>query len=801
MADPIEYEFARIDSKEEIVVYLERLSEPMSLKELADVLHMPMVQLLLSMTLPHNKNFEREMYKMVRARMYDPESPGPPLVEMPEDDDPDLELRTQKVMEVYYAYTSSYDDGEGGDAIFWGLPEVNLYLPRSKHADSQVKHLYARGTGQDRIFAVERLESVVGGIAPLRSAVKDLEARIEERTAKLGEQNSFTTLVGGVAMLRSTLDLQSRHWEAERRASRLSDSELDVHATNLAAINATVSELEDAAWRKFEAEYIEPERRAADVVLALLDASRKAAGSAGVQVAIEMAFERPKEVVRAELDAIIALTFRACSALARSARAPRFARDHVVDMLDEESRELEPVAAAILKQHAATLGGQTQAEWNEAMASLRKGVELAGDGTPHRSVLRSVQRGIRTYRLGLSATSAILEQGVVAQVMVYLVRGYAAGGRVAPMQAAGRAFAMMLLRGLANSAVQHRAATGELFVVGGARLTAILETVGEIDAAAVKRAGDLAEKIEVPAAGAFWATQGRRLNKLQVRPVPRSPLGASARLAVSVAALALASAPLFGERELRSDEWLSMGAAAISVGEHAGRALEFVSNGAPKGLSWNFGGTDAIQNFDRTMKLFAGVAAGVAGVANGVRALESAGDRKYGQVAIEIAGGAGNLAVGIGQAAMGPLAVRASNELAVLSMARWGAFLNAAGVAIGVAVFIAQVVYDEFMNVGTQNVAGSLLDAIKSMPDAVLLRDQIEYVREAISSRSDSMSALARFRGDPSDDAWSGRPTYWKAAKLGFSERAVAKLFGAGMADVGATLVAFYSLNRRGEGT
>lgn len=800
MADAIEYEFARIDSKEEIVVYLGRLEVPLSLKELADLLHVPMLQILLSMNREHNHEFEREMYRMVRARVYDPESPGLPIVDMLEDDDPDLILRTQKIIEVYYAY-SAFDEGEAGDAVFWGLPAMNLYLPRSKHVESQVGLLYARGTSRDRIFTVERLDSVVGGIAPLRSAVKALEARIDERTAKLGERNSFTTLVGGVAMLRSTLDLQSRHWEAERRAERLSDSEFGVHATNLEAINAAVSELEDAAWRKFDAEYIEPERKAADVVLGLLHGSRKAAGSVGVQVAIEMAFERPKEVVRAELDAIIALTFRACSALARSAHAPRFTRDHVVDMLEEESRELEPAAAEILKQHATTLGAQTQTEWNAAMASLRKGMELAGDATPHRSPLRSVQNGIRTYRLGLSATSAILEQGVVAQVMVYLVRGYAAVGGAEPMQAAGRGFAMMLLRGLANSAVQHRAAAGELFVVGGARLTNILETMREIDDAAMKRAGDLAQKIEVPAAREFWATQGKRLNALQVRPVPRTALGASARMTVSLAALALASAPLFGDRELRSDEWLSMGAAAISVGEHAGRALEFVSNGAPKGLSWSFGGKDPLQNFDRTMKAFASLSAGIAGVANGVRALESAGDRKYGEMAIEIAGGAGNLAVCIGQAAMGPWTSSAANELAGLCLARWGAFLNVAGVAIGVAVFIAQIIYDEFMNVGTENVAGTLLDTIGAIPGAVTLREHVEYVRETISSHSDSMSVLRLFRGDPSDDAWSGRPTFWKAAKLGFSERAVRKLFGAGAADVGTTLTAFYSLNRRGEGT
>lgn len=808
MADAIDYQFARIDSKEEIIVYLSRLSVSMSLKELADVLHMPMLQIILSLNREHNKEFERAMYRMVRERMYHPESPGPPLVDMLEDGDPALKLRTEKLVELYYAY-SAYDEGESGDATFWNLPGLDLYLPRSAHVDGQLKMLYARGTKHDRIFVVERLESVVAGIAPLRTAVARLEAAIDARMQKLAEPNAYGQLAGGVSMLRATLDLQRRHWEAEQRGGRITDEELETHEGRLGEVAGAIEELEDAAWRKFDADHIALERQTADAVLDLLDAKRTARGSLGVQVAIEMAFERPREIVRAEVDAIIALTMRACNALARSERAPRFTREHVIDMLDEEGRSLEPTAAALLEASKSQIGADTASQWEQVMTTLRSGVE----GEPAKpSALRSVQRGIRIYRLGLSATSAILEQGVVAQVMTYLARGYAKGEAAAsPMRAAGRGFAMLLLRGLANSAVQHRAVKGELFVVGGPRLTAILSTLNEIDAAAARRADFLRDGVEVIASQGFWANQGNRLKALQVRPVPRTPLGASARVVVSGAAFALAIAPLFGDRklgDLRGDEWSAMVSASLNLGEHVGRALEFSTKGAPPKLSWKvLGGNDDLARFDRSMKLLSSLAAGVGLVANAYRVVGAAEKGDYGQMLIEAAGGAGNFGVAFGQALMGPCQrLWTVGSVGSLNALRLGALLNAAGVAVGIAAFIAQVVYEEWIDVGCGSVLRSTLRSIEQMPCAGDLEDQVTHVREAISRIGDSLCPLRkangkiRYYGDATDGAWNGVPTYWKAAKLGFSQSAVEKLFDADAADVGPVLVAFYALNAAREG-
>lgn len=802
MADAIDYQFARIDSKEEIIVYLSRLSISMSLKELADVLHMPMLQIILSLNREHNKEFERAMYRMVRERMYHPESPGPPLVDMLEDGDPALKLRTEKLVELYYAY-SAYDEGESGDATFWNLPGLDLYLPRSAHVDGQLKMLYARGTKHDRIFVVERLESVVAGIAPLRIAVARLEAAIDARMQKLAEPNAYGQLAGGVSMLRATLDLQRRHWEAEQRGGRITDEELETHEGRLGEVAGAIEELEDAAWRKFDADHIALERQTADAVLDLLDTKRTAHGSLAVQLAIEMAFERPKEIVRAEVDAIIALTMRACNALARSERAPRFTREHVIDMLDEEGRTLEPTAAALLEANKSQIGADTASQWEQVMTTLRSGVE----GEPAKpSALRSVQRGVRMYRLGLSATSAILEQGVVAQVMTYLARGYAKGEAAAsPMRAAGRGFAILLLRGLANNAVQHRAATGELFVLGSPRLTAILSTLNEIDVAAARRADFLRDGVEVIASQGFWANQGNRLKALQVRPVPRTPVGASFRVVVSAAAFAIAVAPLFGDRELgelRGDEWYSMVSASLNLGEHVGRALEFSTKGAPPRLSWKVLGEkeSELTRFDRTMKQLSSLAAAMGFVANAYRVVGAVEKGDYGQMLIEAAGGAGNLGVAFGQALMGPWQrVWTSGSAASLNALRLGALLNAAGVAVGIAAFIAQVVYDEWIDVGCGSVLRSTVATIAQMPCAADLEDQLAHVRETISRIDDSLCPLRkasgkiRYHGESTDAAWSGTPTFWKAAKLGFSQAAVEKLFDADASEVGPVLSAFYA--------
>ncbi len=814
MSEAIEYEFAEIDSKEEIVVHLGRLSGQLNLQELAELLHIPMVQILMNMNLEANWEIQREMYKMVRARLKElpPKGPGDEAIPLPDDNELEFGEPTEWMLRAYYAW-SPHASGEG-DAIFWDLPPLDLYLPRSPYMDQQLKMLYTENNRHERALRVVRVESLLGAITPLRPAVEKLEAAIERKFEKIGEGKSYPEVFGGISMLRTILDLQARHWAAEEVAGKITTQDLATHEERLLEINATVGELEDATWRQFEAEYIAPERRAADALLDLLDAR---SGDFGIHNVIEMAFTRPVEVIAREIDEVVTLTFRACNALARSTRVSRFVEEHVIDILDAEGRELQPAAEIILRTHGGQAGQDAVDEWNNVVAALRLGATRGDEDGRRASPLRVMGMQIRGYRLGLSATSAVLEQGVVAQVMTYITHGYAKQGfGRSAMQSATRGFALLLLRGLANSAVQHRAQEKELFVIGGERLSKIVSKLKAIDVAATKRAGDLAQGLEVSSSGVFWAQQGNELKKLQVRPVPRTAVGAVTRGVVSGAALMFAFVPLFDDDEVRADEYCAMASSLVSMGEHVGRALEFVvKGGAPKGLAWSvFKGPDALTNFDRTMKLFASVAAGISVFTGAFRAYNAGAKGDYGQMAIELAGGAGNLGVAFGQALMGPLqrrwvvkagtetvksAAALAAEAASLSVLRLGAVLNVAGVAIGIGAFLAQIVYDEWIDVGCESVMNSTLVAIERMPRASRLRDQFDYIRAALARNNDSMSALRkadgkiRFNGKSNDDAWRGYPTYWKAAKLGFSEGAVAKLFDADMADVGATLAGFYS--------
>ena len=85
------------------------------------------------------------------------------------------------------------------------------------------------------------------------------------------------------------------------------------------------------------------------------------------------------------------------------------------------------------------------------------------------------------------------------------------------------------------------------------------------------------------------------------------------------------------------------------------------------------------------------------------------------------------------------------------------------------------------------------VDSIAAMPRAHGLASDIAALRRAAADNTGCMSALRRAVGKPTDDPMRGIPTFWKAAKLGFSDRAVQLLFDADAADVSVCLQGFYN--------
>jgi hypothetical protein len=379
---------------------------------------------------------------------------------------------------------------------------------------------------------------------------------------------------------------------------------------------------------------------------------------------------------------------------------------------------------------------------------------------------------------------------VVAQVMTFLMRGRPGADPVVQRAAAvGRWFATVVLRSLANDAVQHRAAVGELFVIGEARLSKITATLRDIDAAIAERAAKPASKVAGEAA-TFWMTQGSKLKDLQVRPVPRSVAGASVRVAVSAAAFGLALWSLFDGDEFRVDEYFGFASAAVNLGEHAGRLLEFVYKGAPPRLTW-VTGDNPLQSFDRSVKHLASIGAFLGVPANTVRFLVAFQKYNNWQMMLEVGGAAGNVAVGVGQAMMGPLQV--AEKAAGQWLARYGAMTNAFGVALGIAAFLGQIYYDMFVDIGTWSVMTTMLDRLEAMPRARPHANDIETLRRLVSDFSQCLTPLLPIVGYATDDPSTDPPTYWKAAKLGYSERAIANLFDVGMPTVATHLQPFFA--------
>jgi len=787
-----EYPFAEIDSKEEIVVHLGRLSEPMTLPRLAELLQIPGSVILLHSMLAENEMFAREMYMTVREHYKDVplDVDGEPTP-MPELVDLGSQHPTPLMMAAYHQYR-----GEGQPDL-WELPPRDLYLPLLPSLKSQLRMIYGKGTARDRIVDVERVEDVmIDAIRVFEHAIEKLERAIGLKFAeKIGGGESFAEVFGGVSMLRKTLELQRGHWRAEARRGKVSHEEKLGYDAGLANIETAIDNLETYLMGRFEAEFIVRERLAAEELLDMLSADQ---GNPSVLLAIEIAFTRPGEMQCAAADRVVALTHRACNALARSAKVDRFCIEHVVDILDVAGDKLSPQADAILRRDGGALGLEAIEQWEEAIADLRAG---AG-GRARSSVLRFAPMGVRAYRLGLSTVSAMLEQGVVAQVMTFLMRGRSGGNPAVERAAAvGRSFAIIVLRSLANDAVQHRAAAGELFVAGGARLSRILTTLRDIDVDVARRVAEAVPGAKKTAqeAATFWAAQGRKLNQLQVRPVPRSAAGASVRVAVSAAAFGLALWSLFDGDELRVDEYFGFASAAVSLGEHGGRLLEFVYKGAPPRMTW-VAGDNPLQSFDRSVKQLASIGALLGVPANGVRFLVAYRKCNTWQMMIELAGGAGNVAVGVGQAMMGPLQVikgvglEAEEILAKqFVLARYGALTNAFGVALGIAVFLGQLYYDIFVDVGTWSVMMQMLDRLEGMPRARALEYHLANTREMISDFSECLTPLRPIAGHDSDDPHRDPPTYWKAAKLGYSERTIAKLFDVGMPTVATHLAPFFA--------
>lgn len=770
-----EYPFAEIDSKEEIVVHLGRLAEPMNVVRLAELLRIPATSILAHSSLPLNEEFARRLYASVRATYQElPPTEGGNAVALPEEAG-----LTQFEVTIWMMSTWERWRGEGQPDL-WELPPVDVYLPRGKHLTDQLKLIQAKGTRHDRLIEVERLELALAHIEPLTRAVEKLEAAIERRVAEMeGSEGSYGEVFGGLSTLRGFVGLQSRHW-ATTSLTDASREEIETHQASIANVVVAIEVLGNAVWRRFDAEYLVPERKAAAAVLDMLSAP----GDADVLNAIELACVRLADVESGEADRVIRIAHRACSALARSVSSRRFVDEHVIDILEQSGADLGAAQSKLLEEYGA-FGGDVIKEWKAAVEELRRGGEVPEART---SVLRYLEYGVRTYRLGLSAISAVLEEGVVAQVMLYLVRGQRGaaleGSRLAR---ASRNFALVVLRGLASNAVQHRATKDELFVVGGERLRNILRTLRTIDDEAAKHALEIRAGTNEMSRAAFWSKQGARLKDLQVRPLPRSAAGASSRLAISFAALMLASGPAFDGEAMLVEEFASCVSAALNVTEHIGRRLEFVRAGAPETFALVRGDT-VLQSFDRTMKTLASAAAGFGVIANLGRLKTASDQGDTWQMAIELCGGVSNAAVAIGQAMMGPL----QSSPGTSWMLRVGAFTNGFGVALAIGLFLAQIVRDVYKNIGMAGVLYSTLGSVQGLKRAAGMDGDFDFVRSAIASASASLTELRANAGRSSDNPWTAAPSYWAAAKLGLSERAIAHAFGASMVEVTTHLAPFF---------
>lgn len=771
MGRPVEYEFAEINSKHEIVAHLGDLEDEMTLGELASLFGVTQTEILFALNLPLNALAGRLLYRSVRARMTigtDPDAP-----ELPPDE---TIAHPVDITNLLLATAQYWGEGESWT---WEMPKQDLYLPLYDALVDQLTILYARRTKTDRKYVVGRADTV--RVEDFEMAVTRLETAMAARASELWA--GYAELFAGIGLVRSAVTMQQRHWSAELEFGAITEDSFTKKTASIDKLSAAVAELEEKAAQDFDGVVYAEERAAAESLLDMLKVDEKGT-HLPLQTLIEAAFTNRRTVAPEQLNRVSKATLRACYALAQSCEVERFTREHAVDILEEAGANLTDEAKVILERDGGKVGAAVIKEWEATILALRRGLHCSS--TPI-SPLRHIQRGIRTYRLGLSGLSALLEQGVVAQVMLGLHRGF---GEYSTITKVTRGMSWLLLRSLANSAVQHREGSGQVFLASGKRLSEVLKRIDGFEGDFVAL---ISTKPDAATLRKFWFDRGKELKDLQVRPVPRSGAGAGIRTGVSFIAFLIVLEPMVQrwQKGYASDAeanaaWYSVVAGGLNLGEHGLRSLEFVYDGAPP--LWR--GMD-LTNFDRITKGLSGAAALIGALGNYYR-WEDAGARgKSVEQFFEAGAGIANLAIGIGQVMM----VRSTFASAwTVGLLRMGAVLNVAGVAIGIALFVAQMVYEHVTNVGARPALMSALDALSKLPRAAAVRDVIQEVRSIVENGATALSPLENLPTGGS----GARPTCWDAVRAGFSQEAIELLFDASRIQVDVAVGDFFDKKREG---
>jgi hypothetical protein len=807
----IEFEFATILSRDELVVHLGRLVDPMTLGQLADLFTLPCTFILLSLELEPNREIQLRMYEDVRS-IYSPGTSDDYDIFLDLDEQgsdgartrdeppegaklpPSTGLRrdelTAHLLDAYHA-----SGGNAGEAGWrWELPPMDLVFTLTPHLTRLLKAIHATGPQRAGIDAIVRVDRHVPIVERLEDAVAKLDRAARVRQQVVGHGRSASEAVAAVTMIRSALNLQARHWAAEYDAGRITVGLLESHLESLALIDRNVAAVSDEVTRRRIEEIEAEEGPAADALLDLIHPTR---GDKDLARLIELVFTTPELFERAEVERVFTACLNALTSLAKSVRYERLVDEHVVDLLVHGAEVLTRDASFELRPLDPATRAMVEEGFEEAITALRTGAEAEHPERRSRteeSCLRWMGRGVRGYRLGLSAVSSILEEGVVAKVFCLLYAGFGTGS--ARVTRASQGFAVLLLRGLANNAVAYRhTIEGQGFVMGAPLLRKVLSEIQAIGS-------DVAERVR-DGKRADWDRMGKRLKDLQVRPVPRSASGARLRRNVSIAAVLFALAPALDDLTL--DETLVLGASLVNLAEHSLRLGEIASGG---NVSTFFSPPDALHpatkfepvkrkllspvkgtthpgsgssdnryaRFDRGMKILAGLAAGLGAGASAVRLASGRLDATDSW--LELFLGLSNLSVAVGQVMMGPLAGSFGGTLF------WGAFLNMTGVAVGIAVFLAQIYVDVAFNDGMLPVVRELLRQLEKMPATHECRDLFDDLFWLFDQRHTAFSTLGgaddEQQGQRTDAVWSGRPTWWRAAKMGFSPHMIAVMFDAG---------------------